>query len=212
MNPVRSCGFEGDYGVNIASSSEDAMHGEASVERPPDFVENGLNLVRSSKDAMHKEANTEKLQDSGENGAVLVRSGRVEEEPANHVKPHGEDLQIDGEQIRVLESDQPESETICQVTRQEHSPSNSQAEIEKLRAITYSQVEHMDLDMFSGSKEPQELVEPFSEENPAYGAQAIPDVPENVESHIVEDNLTARKLRRTPRIKVPEASGENFLT
>ncbi|PON45303.1 Rad21/Rec8-like protein [Parasponia andersonii] len=212
VNLVTSCSIEGDSGVNIASSSRNAMHGDASTGMLQELGENDVNLVRScgieedhgmgiassSKDAMEGEANTEKLQDCGENGMNLVKSGGIDGEPGDRVEPHGEDLQINGEQIMVSETDQPESET-CQVIRQELSPGNLQAEMEKLRDSPYS---------ISGSKEPQEPVETFAEENHDDGEQTLPKTPESIKSQAMgEDNSIATKFVETSKIKVPEASG-----
>ncbi|KAM6573224.1 hypothetical protein CsatA_017304 [Cannabis sativa] len=215
VNLLRTYGIEGDDDVNIASTYKDALREGICTENLLDLEEDNANHVRScgfegdhgeniassTKDAMHGEGSIEKLMDSGDNGLG---------ESTDHVGQHGEDLQIDGQEKIVPESDQPECET-CDIIGQAPGPITSEAEMEKLRNSTYTQVESMDVDMFSGSNKPQECDEPFAEENHNDEEQTLTEMLENIKSRSKgEGSSSATKLSRTPKVKIAVESGASI--
>ncbi|KAJ0112551.1 hypothetical protein Patl1_02985 [Pistacia atlantica] len=107
----------------------------------------------------------------GELGAEMLLDERlhdVGEEPLDHVKLYDEDHQSDGELTNLLGLARFEKET-CLAVNEYNNLSNLQASMEKLLDHRLCQEASVDVEMFSTSKEPSELIKSSAEDHPSDG-------------------------------------------
>ncbi|XP_031282253.1 sister chromatid cohesion 1 protein 2-like isoform X1 [Pistacia vera] len=156
MEKLRGNIFTREEGVNLDTFC--GTEGDASNPIEP-FGEQVPEITQSENEVQ------------GELGAEMLLDERlhdVGEEPLDHVKLYDEDHQSDGELTNLLGLARFEKET-CLAVNEYNNLSNLQASMEKLLDHRLCQEASVDVEMFSTSKEPSELIKSSAEDHPSDG-------------------------------------------